>query len=198
MPIEVERPMSTLREVNDLIERMRRLIRRTEVMPGQGEVWTAEVPGHGIQTYRLTGMKSPAEIEDDLSSLAVWVWSTKDHLKKLVQSRGGDPADVERYVDSSPDLRVCADIANTAKHAQLNRSRTGRYLRAGRPQFEVPQAALGSLTFLENEVRVDVSKPELVRFRYPLLDEAGKETGDAMKHLEGGIAAWEKYVEQIR
>jgi hypothetical protein len=143
-------------------------------------------------------MKSPAEIEDDLSSLGLWVWSTKDHLKKLVQSRGGDPADVERYVDSSPDLRVCADIANTAKHAALNRSRTGRYLRAGRLQFEIPQAALASLTFLEKEVQIDVSKPELVSFRYPLLDDSGKVAGDAMKHLEGGVAAWEKYVEQIR
>jgi hypothetical protein len=190
--------MPTLREVNDLVERMRRLIRRTEVTPGQGQVWSAEVPAYGIQTYRLTGMKSPAEIEDDLSSLGLWVWSMKDYLKKLVQSRGGDPEDVERYVDSTSDLRICADIANTAKHTQLSRSRTGRYLRAGRPTFAIPQAALGSLTFLENEVRVDVSKPELVTFAYPLVDDSGKEIGDAMKHLEAGLAAWEKYVEQIR
>ena len=150
-----------------------------------------------MQAYRVTGIKSPAEIEDDLSSLGLCVWSTKDHLKKLVQSRGGDPADVERYIDAAPDLQVCADIANSAKHAQLSRSRTGRYLRAGRPHFEIPQAALGSLTLLKNEVRVDVSKPELVSFRYPLVGKSGKETGDAMKHLEGGVAAWEKYVEQL-
>src|SRR5206468_3721764 len=118
-------------------------------------------------------------------------WSVKDHLKKLVQSRGGDPEDVERYVNSTPDLQICADIANTAKHGQLNRSRTGRNVRADRPTFEIPQAAVGALTFLKNEVRVDVSKPELVTFKYPLVDDSGREVGDALKHLVAGVAAWE-------
>src|SRR5262245_27287880 len=190
--------MSTLREVDDLIDRLRRLIRRSELSPGLGEAWSAEVPGHGMHTYRLTGMKSPSEIEDDLASLAVWVWSVKDYFKRLVESRGGDPAKVERYVNSNSDLKVCADIANTATHAHLDRSRTGQHLRAGRPRFEMPKEAVRSLTFLTREVHIDVSKPELVTFHYPVVDASGAEVGDAMAHLIAGVAAWERYAEQFR
>lgn len=189
--------MSNRREVQELIERIWRIVRRTEITAGRGEAWSAEVPGHAVHTYRLSGMKSPTEIEDDLSNLSVWVWSAKDYMKNLVRSRGGDPDDVERYVDADPDLQVCADIANSTKHAVLTRSRSGRYLRAGRPHFEIPQAAVRSLTVLAGEVQLDVSKPELVTFRYPLLDASGAEVGDAMKHLENGIAAWEKFLEQL-
>jgi hypothetical protein len=190
--------MSTLREVADLIDRMHRLMARAEVTPGAGQTWTAEVPGHGMQTYKLTGMKSPAEIQDDLASLSLWVWSVKDHLKALVASRGGNPEDVEEFVNVTPDLQVCADIANTAKHGQLRTSRTGRFLRAGPLHFEIPQAALASLSLLMNEVQIDLAKPDLVTFRLPLLDASGSDVGDALFHLRAGVEAWESYVERLR
>ncbi len=73
--------MSTIREVHDLIERMRRIMHRATISPGAGEVWEAELSGYGCQSYRLTGMLSPTATEDNLANLGIWVWSAKDYFK---------------------------------------------------------------------------------------------------------------------
>ena len=189
--------MATIQEVNDLFERIRRIQARVIVTDGPGAEWKAEVPGYGLQTYKITGMKSPLELEDDLATLSVWVWSLKDHLKAFLPSLGRDPREVERLVDSDPDLQVCADLANSAKHSTLIRSRTGRFLRAGRLRFTIPQSALGALTVRKDEVQVDVSSPQGVRIELPVVDPAGNTVGDAIEHLRRGVIAWERYAEQL-
>jgi hypothetical protein len=189
--------MATVQEVNELFERIRRVLDRVAVTVGSGTEWKAEVPGHGVHTYKITGMKSPSDIEDDLATLAVWVWSLKDHLKTLFSSLGRDPNDVERCVDSEADLRVCADIANSAKHSVLTHSRTGRFVRAGRLRFSIPQSAVSALTFRAAEVQIDVSQPEQVAIELPVVDKAGKVVGDGIVHLRNAVRAWERYVQQL-
>jgi len=189
--------MATLQDVNDIFGRVRRLQARVVVTDGPGAEWKAEVPGFGMQTYKVTGMKSPSEIEDDLAALSVWIWSLKDHFKALLPSIGRDETEVERFVDSERDLRVCSDLANGAKHLTLRISRSGQFLRAGRLRFRVPQSAIATLIVRENEVQIDVSKPAEVTIELPVLDQAGNIVGDGISYLHNGVRAWERYSKQL-
>jgi hypothetical protein len=184
--------VTTFKDVIDLFERVRRLDRRIVVTDGPGVEWTAEVPGFGTQTYRITGMKSPQELEDDVKTLAIWVWSLKDYIKELLISQGRDGKKIEAFVDLNPVLQVCADIANSEKHSVLRKPpRSGQKLRAGQLKFSIPQSAMSSITFFANEVQVDVSQPELVTIDVPVLDAEGNVIGDAIAYLRTGIFAWE-------
>ncbi len=189
--------MSSLEQVTNLRARIERLTLRTRLTSGPGAEWAAEVPGHGLQSYQVTGMTSPDELEDTLAHLCMEVWNLKDYLKRHLVAIGRDPRDVERFVDADPDLPVCADLANSTKHGGLDRTRTGRSLRAGRVTFSMPQGALGSLTVFANKVQVDIRKPEFVTFAYPVIDRDGNEVGDAMQHLINGVAAWERFIHRL-
>ena len=184
--------MATIQDVNDLFERIRRIGARLIVTTGPGSDWKADVPNFGIQTYKVTGMKSPEELEDDIATLSLWIWSLKDHLKLVLASLGQDPLDIERFVNSDRDLQVCADIANSAKHLPLRTSRTGQFLKAGRLCFSLPLSSVGELVFRPNEVQIDVSRPDLVKIAIPVIDRAGNTVGDVIAHLHAGVIAWER------
>lgn len=51
-------------------------------------------------------------------------WHLKDWLKNDPES-APMAIDVEAFVDSTPCLALCADLANGSKHLELNRSRAG-------------------------------------------------------------------------
>jgi len=189
--------MATIQDVNDLFERIRRIGARLVVTAGPGSDWKADMPDFEIQTYKVTGMKSPEELEDDIATLSIWIWSLKDHLKAIMVSLGQDPLDIERFVNSDRDLQVCADIANSAKHLSLRTSRTGEFLKAGRLCFSLPMSSIGELVFRPNEVQIDVSRPDLVKIALPVVDHAGNTVGDAIAHLHAGVEAWERFTSQL-
>ncbi len=185
----------TIGDVKELFDRVGRIIGRIRDKAGQGAEWKVESPDYGTQTYKITGVKSYQELEDDFANLSVWVWSIKDYLKKLASSLGKDPNDVERFVDADMDLKICSDPANTAKHAKLNRkSRTGQYLRMGRLRYTVPLKATSGLTFSGNENNqiIDVSQPDAVEIIVPVLDQSGNEVGEAFTTFRNGVRAWER------
>jgi hypothetical protein len=115
----------------------------------------------------------------------------------LAGESGLDPAVVERAINSDPHLPICGDLANTLKHGELRKSRSGKYPRLGKLLYTAPQQSLGSLTFKAFEVEVVFDKPELVHFSIPVLSRDGEEVGDAFEIASAGVKAMEKIREQI-
>jgi hypothetical protein len=187
----------TVEEVNELLERIRHIAVKTQMKVGQGTHWQAEVPGYGLQTYKITGMKSAHELEDDVANLCVWVWSMKDYLKRLAPLVGRGPSYVEHFINAEPNLLVCGDLANSVKHAGLDRSRSGRCLRMGRLRYTIPQSAVSALTFRQNEVQIDVANATAVEITVPVLDPAGNEAGEVLSFLRKGVAAWERLLHEF-
>jgi hypothetical protein len=187
----------TIGEVKKLCDRINRIHEKIKQKGGGGAEWKAEVPGFGDQNYKITGVKSPKELEDDIAALAVWVWSMKDYLKKLAPSVGMQPQEVERFIDTDPHLPICADLANKDKHGELDRSRSGRFLGMGRLQYTIPQQALRAVTFRGNEVQIDVATADEVQIVVPVLDPRGAEVAEGLACLEKGIKAWDRLLHQF-
>jgi hypothetical protein len=187
----------TVGEIKRLYERLRRLQKRIGQKAGRSFEWEVEIPNSGNHKYRINGMKSPEEFEDDIAFLAVSIWSMKDYIKKIARSYGKSPRDVEQFVNSDSNLPICADLANTDKHGELTNSRTNNFLRMGRANFNVPKAAISRITLRKNEVEVDVSAPELVVVTVPILDQSATQVGEALACLQNSIAAWERLLRQF-
>jgi hypothetical protein len=51
----------------------------------------------------------------------------KDHLKKLLVSKGGSGSDIENEIDQSEHLKLVVDLDNTEKHGKGRDSRSGKH-----------------------------------------------------------------------
>lgn len=121
---------------------------------------------------------------DSAENLIKWIWVSKDYLKKRAETVGKKGVKVEEFINQNPHLTACADFANVLKHGGLDKSRkprSGRIPRLGKILFTAPQAAIGSLTFGDHHCAVNVSGPEDVEVKLPILDENGDRIGDAFE-----------------
>lgn len=66
-----------------------------------------------------------ADYDDDMWSFFQHCWHLKDWLKNDLAVAEPTRKAVETVVATSPDLLICADLANATKHLQLDRSRAG-------------------------------------------------------------------------
>ena len=160
--------------------------------------------GEGIQdTYsdegilhrgKFLGCKSPQEMRTHLEELALWIWSLKDYIRSRLAKLGHDPNDVEQYVNGCQYLPLCADIANSTKHLELNRTRSGKSAR-------LPQVYISHRTGLRREPGLTdetdtyyiFDDPSEVKYRAPVVDANGSPIGDAFDILPKGNEEWEKY-----
>jgi len=179
-------------EIDRLFERIRRISKEIEQKCGPGFQRNALFSDGMNVTYKVTNLKVPEQLEDDVINLCIWVWSLKDYLKALAVSCGKTAQLVQTIVNSDPYLPICADLANKLKHGTLKKSRSGQFPEMDRLECTLPHTALNSLTFKETEVEFDVATPSSVEITVPVYDETGKLQGDALKILEQGIASWEK------
>lgn len=164
---------------------------------GTGCSWSHTFPDGETHRYVLKSIKSPEQIEHELLTLAVWLWSLKDYMKGRAAALGKSPQEVENYASNDPYLPLCADLANGAKHGRLTTSRSGKWPRLGKLQYDIPQKAIGSITFRAFEVETDIAHPELITVTFRILDTAGATIGDAFSVLGGALEAWERFSAQL-
>ena len=143
-------------------------------------------------TYSISGLKSPDQLEDELLSLFVWVWSFKDHLKEAFRARGWRVQDVEAVANGSLPLLLVSDVANRAKHGELRQSRSGKSAELVGVGWTIPQSSLSKISFGAFSIGVDVQKPEDVQLRAKVRLNDGEEI-DAFCVLEDAIADWERH-----
>lgn len=146
--------------------------------------------------FKFTGVKSPEQLEDELLSLFVWVWSLKDHFKQVFRGNSRDPKEVERLVNGSSALQLVADIANRAKHGGLNESRSAKFAELVNVGWAIPMAALSKLTVGAFDVHTEVVKPELVSLHASIRLNDESEV-DAFAVLDDAMNTWEGLYAQL-
>lgn len=172
----------TRTEIDKLFERLARHAKATKSHSGEGSAWQCTLPNGEVHTYGMVGVRRHAEAMDSAENLIKWIWDSKDYLKKRAESVGKEGARIEGHVNQNIFLSVCADLANGLKHGGLDKSRKPRSQmspRLGEISFTFPQAAIGSLVFGDHHVAVNVSDPDRVEVKLPILAENSDLIGDA-------------------
>jgi len=181
----------------EALEALRSRIRRTESAAREpaaaGHEQTHTLKDGTTHKYTIGGIKSPEQLQDEVLTLFVWVWSLKDYLKEAYKTKNLDPQLVEDAVNQCTALQYVADIANRAKHGVLRDSRSGKFAELVDVGFTVPQTAIGKITIGAFSVGVDVSKPEEVEF-HAFVKPKDEEPVDAFVTLTEALNAWEAHV----
>jgi len=183
--------------VAQLFDRAAHFSKVVSAFGGSGCAWSYTFPDGETHRYIINGIKSPDQLEHEVLTLAIWLWSLKDYLKGRAATLGRDPQDVEAYASGDPSLALSADIANAAKHGKLTNSRSGKWPKLGRLRYEIPQEAMRSVTFRAFEVETDVARPDLVTLELPILDSNGLEIGDALQLMTRALSAWERFNKEL-
>ena len=190
----------TRAEIDKLFERLARHAKATKRHGGEGSAWQCTLPNGEVHTYGMVGVRTHAEAMDSAENLIKWIWDSKDYLKKRAESVGKKGARIEEYVNQNIFLSVCADLANGLKQGGLDKSRKPRSQmspRLGEVSFTFPQAAIGSLVFGDHHVAVNVSDPDKVEVKLPILAENGDLIGDAFDFAYQAIQALEKLRNEV-
>ena len=149
---------------------------------------------HSASSTRPSSVRTKPLPRNEVETAAVWLWSLKDYLKKRLDHTGGNPNDVEAYVNGSRYLPVLADIANGAKHAELTKSRSGRFARLGGCSMAVRTGMrLEQVQDEDADVQVTLDDPNGVSYKLSIVDRNGKYVGNGLVLLRprslGGVAA---------
>lgn len=179
--------------VEELRSRIRRIALTAHKLAAPGHEQTHTLDDGTTHHYKISGIKSPEQLHDELLTLFIWVWSLKDHLKELCKVRNLDPQTVEEVVNRSPSLQYVADIANRAKHGILRNSRSGQYAELSDLGFTVPQTAVARITVGAFNVGIDVARPDEVELRASIKLRSG-DILDAFATLNDANNQWEKHI----
>jgi len=195
--IQLESDCVDFESLEKLFGRARRLRARLGVKEGSGASWSATLENGETHRYSLSGVKAPDEVQDDIESLFVWLWSLKDHIKKYLDGKGKSSGWVEPEISADQYLSICGDLANRAKHGELNRgSRSGKFPMLGKLRYQVSQTAVSSITFGAFDVGMNIAEPRQVTLEMPILGADGRYLGDAFKYLDYALKGWEKIIDR--
>lgn len=184
----------TVAEFLRLRERVNRCRSTIEHKAHAGFVQVHAFSDGSTHTFRFTGIKSPEQLEDELLSLFVWIWSMKDHLKELARARGADAKLIEMIADKELSLGIASDIANRSKHGYLRKSRSGRFSRLSNVGIAIPGNALSKIVVGAFDVGIGVDLPEAATLRATIeFDSGTHQPLDAFVVAETAIIAWETY-----
>jgi hypothetical protein len=188
----------TREEIAELFERLGRLVAATKRLAGDGTTWDHTFSNGHTQRYVIRGLKSPAEVKDSACNLVLWIWNARDYLKNRAKSLGRDVKEVEKAMSDDHDVVICADLAERLKHSGSPRnSRSGLAPRLGKVSFQAPQTAISSLSFQAREIEISIEDPSQVACLLPVLDEAGKEIGDAFVCAQRALLSLERIRDAI-
>ena len=183
----------TAAEFQRLQDRVNRFRLAVGTKAHRGYTETHTLSDGSVHTYRISGIKSPSQLEDEILSLFIWIWSMKDHLKELARARGCDPKIIEKIADFELSLGISADIANRAKHGNLRKSRSGRHARLANVGFTIPGDSIGSIVFGAFDVNLNVALPDTATLRAFIEFETGETPLDAFAVAEDAMKAWETH-----
>lgn len=186
-----------LQEIETLFARIKRLLGSLRIRAGKGTTWDYTFPDGQTTTYRLENVRPPEEIEDDIANMFIWTWSLKDYLKELARSRRLNPQSVEDAINENEVLMICGDLANLLKHGRLKTSRSGKFPKILGPEYEIPQEAIGRITFAGPNVTTSVLKPELVDVYVTIQDQHNNSLGDALLFLRIAVIKLEEIRDNI-
>jgi len=185
------------KELLNIYDRAKRIRKRLEIKDGEGTNWSYTFEDNETHKYVLNGVKPPEEIQDDIESTFVWLWSLKDYVKKYSVKNGKSQKWVEDKINADSNLCLCADIANSLKHGGLNRkTRSEKNPKLGQVTYSFEKEALGSMVFHAFKVETNIKSPEKVDLKMDILDSEGVKIGDAFKLLDYGIQVWERLVDE--
>ncbi len=174
--------------------RIERAFRTAVSAEGRGYEQAYQATGTDFTTiFRAIGVKAPAQLEDELLNLFIWIWSLKDYLKAAFVAQG-IPADlVEDEANGCRALMYVADIANRAKHGELRKSRSGEFAELVDVGHVVPQEAIERIVVAGPEVTIHVKNPEKVVLRATVRTGSGA-AADALAILNEAMNCWETNV----
>ena len=163
------------------------------VAKNDADGFTQELNSHSNEKLIVQGMKSPEQLEDEILTLCIWIWSMKDYLKTLAVANGQSGQQIENIVNNNDSLAIIADIANRAKHGTLTQSRTNDFAKLSGVGYSIGQSALNSIGFGESGVTIDVGKPEDAEFTAKIEFESGNraDIDDAVAVIADALAIWE-------
>ena len=191
--------MTTVADVESILARARRLRDGIRSQRGAGASWEFTFPDGITERYTIRGQQPVEDLEDDVASLFVWAWSTKDYLKEVVQAGGQDPQRIENLVDRTPALCLLADVANRLKHSELHRRRrSGTVPQLGRPGYSIDGRWLKSLEVSAAGVVIEPVSPAAVELSFPIIDPTGRVLGDAVVMLSAALSYWERELAALR
>ena len=144
--------------------------------------------------YEVLGVLPFEEVEDDISTLIVWIWCLKDHIEKQIKVMGRSVDVVRAFVRKQEAIQICADLANREKHGGSSLCPWTNYdPRLDRLRFSVPQAGIASITINATSSVIDVSRPELVRLARDVLADDGRVIGEAIAIAAEALSAWGRF-----
>lgn len=180
---------SILHRVDMIIQTIRPEDRQTYIFDHRADGTTV--------TWRINNAVSPQNVYQDVETAAIWLWSLKDYLKERIASTGGDPRIVEAHVDSSEYLPLLADVANTAKHGKLNRSRSGRYAHLSGSSLLIPSGLhMRGLSDKDADVELTLADPDGVDYKVDVSDQHDKYIGDGLVVLRNALDEWRSFIQQ--
>jgi hypothetical protein len=179
------------KKISELFNRLGRLSAATKEKAGPETAWTYTSPDGETQRYVVRGLKSHAQMEDNIFTLIGWIWNAEDYLKAWAKKNGKDQRQLDKEMHEDSDLSVCSKLANGLKHGDFDTYHFGAM------SFTVPQGSVKRITLLAQQVELDVENPENVEYRLPVLNESDNTVGDALEYAERAIAALEHFRSKI-
>lgn len=151
-----------------------------------------ESHGRGHAVMNLGDFDEVEAIKDDLENLYIWIWNAKDYLTNVLAKKTSSPEIASRmvndYVNQNCALRIAADVANTAKHAELRNSRSDRFAQIGHFTTSTP-VFQGWEDAKTRARRIKESGNAFIAIE----DRDGEKLGDAVKIALEALDAWERF-----
>lgn len=194
-----------LKELIKVFERINRISKRIANKEGEGAKWIIKNSDETETQFEIEKVKTPVEIEDNVTDAFIWFWNFKDYLKEFLTNKGKSENFIDDIVNQDLRLQVCADIANRLKHGKLKKSRSGKYPRLGQLSYKIEVInninqikfitdlpTLGDLQSRIYEFKLTPDDPQEVNIIIPILDKDGLELGDAIEYIDYAISKWEE------
>ncbi len=171
-----------LHQISELFQRLSRLTDRAQVKEGAGFQYNVVLMNGSTQTISIPDMRSFESVKDDAVDLICWIWNSKDYLKKLANQPEFEFINIENAVNRSPELSICADLANGLKHGGLDRwQRTVHNPRLGEVGYFVHGEGVGNLAFYATNIEVSISDFDEVNVRLPVIDKNSSQLFDVFE-----------------
>jgi len=102
-------------ELEKLLDRANRFRKKLQIKNGEGTNWPYTFDDGETYFYSVEGVKPTEEVEDEITSMFIWLWSLRDYVKKYMVEQGKSKDWIKAQFCADPYLCICADIANSLK-----------------------------------------------------------------------------------
>jgi hypothetical protein len=185
-------------ELDKIRSRIQRAYVAVRCASGSGFQASYQAEGTDFTTILMAaGVRSAEQLEDDFLNFLVWTWSLKDYLKTCFKDNGLPDNVVEAEASKCKALTYVADIANRARHGELNASRSGDFAELVDVGFNAPQESIERITVAGPDVTLHIKDPQEVIIHATVATRSG-ERYDALAVLTDAMECWEtKILSQI-